>query len=150
MALHGTAWRDMARRGMQGRGIARHGVPESRTHTSRAEADDPVDRITRLVRYIFEALQNDRIFWGLFYSLRSQPAVMAVLGDPFRLWTGRLRDLFVTNFREAGGATPEVDALILYSLIEGTIQQYLLDPETYPLDTISERIVEQFGRPSVS
>ena len=32
---------------------------------------------------------------------------MATQGDSFRLWTGRLRDLFVTNLRASRRATPE-------------------------------------------
>ena len=112
------------------------------------QVDDPVDRIARIVRYIFSALREDRIFWGLFYGLRSQPAVMEALGDSFRLWTGRLRDMFVTNLRASGRATPEIDSLMLYSLIEGTIHQYLLDPERYPLGLIVERIIAQYGRPT--
>ncbi|MDX1522714.1 MAG: TetR/AcrR family transcriptional regulator [Anaerolineae bacterium] len=107
---------------------------------------DPAAKITYLVRYIFGALQADRSFWGLFYSLRSQPAVMAVLGDSFRLWTGRLRMLFTEYLTQSGRESPEIAAYVLYSLIEGTIQQYLLDPEPYPLEAVVERIIGEYGQ----
>jgi len=109
------------------------------------EIEAPLARINFLVRTIFETLQNDPTFWGLFYSLRSQPAVTAVLGEAFLLWTRRLRDLFVQFFREAGRENPEIEAYFLYSLIEGTIQQYLLDPENYPLTSMVERIFAYIG-----
>ncbi|MDX1435410.1 MAG: hypothetical protein R3335_01270 [Anaerolineales bacterium] len=109
-------------------------------------ADNPNVRITNILLYIFNALQDDQAFWELFYSLRSQPAVMAVLGDDFRSWTGELLDLLTVNLREAGWAEPEVEALVLFSLIEGTILQYLLDPSSYPLDTIVGRILERYSK----
>lgn len=116
--------------------------------TAFAEATEhtaPSERIKRLLHTMFDILKRDRDFWALFYMMRTQPAIMEVLGDSFRLWTQRLRDRFVADLQAAGRPEPEVDALILYSLIEGTIQQYLLDPVNYPLDIVSRRIIEQFG-----
>ena len=105
--------------------------------------EPPLAKINFLVTTIFETLQQDPIFWGLFYSLRSQPAVTAVLGDAFRLWTGHLRGLFIQNFQEAGRKDPEIEAYFLYSLVEGAIQQYLLDPDNYPIDNIVTQIINQ-------
>jgi AcrR family transcriptional regulator len=101
-------------------------------------------RVATLVQTIFTMLESDRDFWALFYMLRSQPAIMQVLGNSFRLWATRLRDLFINELRGAGRAEPEVDAYMLYSLVEGTIQQYLLDPDDYLLDVVSKRIVQDF------
>lgn len=105
---------------------------------------DPDERLATLLRVLFTMLEQDREFWGLFYMLRTQPAIMNVLGDSFRRLTKRLRDLFIAELRAAGREDPEMEALILYSLIEGTIQQYLLDPAHYPLDGVVKKISEQF------
>jgi hypothetical protein len=69
---------------------------------------------------------------------------MAIVGDALREWTRRMRELFTTELRNLGRAEPELDALILYSLIEGTIQQYLLDPNEYPLALVTEHIIAQY------
>lgn len=103
------------------------------------------ERIPGLLWAMFAMLEEDQEFWALFQMLRSQPAITAVVGDAFRRWTRRLRNLFTVELRGAGRDEPEVDALILYSLIEGTIQQYLLDPDEYPLSTVAERIVGEYG-----
>lgn len=105
----------------------------------------PGRRISAIVGTIFGMLESDREFWGLFYMLRTQPAIMAILGDSFRHWTGRLRDLFIAELRGTGRADPEIEALLLYSLVEGTIQQYLLDPANYPLEVVAGRIIDQYG-----
>jgi len=107
-------------------------------------ADTPQAKVAGIVCYIFDALAADRPFWGMFYSLRSQPAVTAVLGDEIRIWIKRLRDLFISFFTESGRETAVIDAYILYSLIEGTIQQYLLEPDSYPLDQVIAQLLAQF------
>jgi hypothetical protein len=89
-------------------------------------------------------LVEDKPFWSLFQMLRGQPAIMAILGDAFRQWTRRLRELFTAEFKKLDRADPELEALILYSLIEGTIQQYLLDPDEYPLALVTEHIVAMY------
>ena len=103
----------------------------------------PKERLINLCRAIFQTLKEDATFWGLFYSMRWQPAVMSVLGDQFRRWTDQLRLLFEGNLRLLRVANPEIEAQLLYCLIEGAIQQYLLEPTTYPLDAVAER-VEQY------
>jgi AcrR family transcriptional regulator len=105
---------------------------------------EPQERLAALLGTIFALLESDRDFWGLFYMMRTQPAIMELLGDSFREWTARLRDLFTAELQAAGRQEPEVDALMLYSLIEGTIQQYLLDPPNYPLELIVETIISQY------
>ena len=105
---------------------------------------EPGRRIPNLLRAMFGMLEEDRAFWTLFQMLRGQPAIVAILGDAFRQWTRRLGQLFTAELRSAGRVEPELDALILYSLIEGTIQQYLLDPDEYPLAQVTERIVAQY------
>lgn len=107
----------------------------------------PGERLAALLRAMFDLLVSDEPFWSLFYMLRSQPAITGVLGNDFRLWTARLRDLFVGELRQAGRTDPELDALLLYSLIEGTIQQYLLDPANYPIEQVSAAIIAQYGQP---
>lgn len=108
-------------------------------------AAEPGRRIAGLLRSMFDLLERDRDFWALFYMMRGQPSVMELLGDSFRLWTTRLRDLFVAEFTCANHQEPILNALLLYSLVEGTIQQYLLDPDNYPLAAVTERIISEFG-----
>lgn len=100
----------------------------------------PPNRLPALVDALLDQLVAERDFWALFYMLRAQPDVMAALGDEFREWTGRLRDLFITNLRAADRPDPIVDGYLLYSMLEGTIQQYLLDPKNYPLNKVKVAI----------
>lgn len=106
----------------------------------------PAQRLETILRTMFGLLTKDAPFWSLFYMLRTQPAIMAILGDSFRVWTERLRDIFVAELTHQGHSDPQLSAYLLYSLIEGTIQQYLLDPEQYPLVNVVDEIVAQYAR----
>ena len=117
----------------------------SQTFTTAYEKSAPQNRLANLLRAMFDILSGEEAFWSLFYMLRSQPSIMPVLGDDFRLWTKRLRDLLEEELQQAGRADPPMEALLLYSLIEGTIQQYLLDPDNYPLDQVATEIIVRFG-----
>lgn len=118
--------------------------------TTAYQGSEPGNRLANLLQMMFTLLTDDNAFWALFYMLRSQPAIMRLLGDDFRMWTHRLRGLFEVELDQIGRTNPELDALLLYSLIEGTIQQYLLSPTTYPLDKVVAQIIIQFCNPSTT
>ena len=120
----------------------------SDTFTVAYEQSELTGRLAHLLRAMFALLARDEAFWSLFYMLRTQPAIMRVLGDDFRIWTARLRDLLTAELQQLGRAEPDLDAFLLYSLIEGTIQQYLLEPTTYPLDRVVAEIIAQYGTAS--
>lgn len=104
----------------------------------------PPHRLRAVLTAIFGLLASDPPFWTLFYALRSQPTIMRLLGDEFRLSTMRMRIYFESELAAAGRSQPRLDALLLYSVVEGTIQQYLLYPSTYPLEAMVQHIIDQF------
>ncbi|HSH02573.1 MAG TPA: TetR/AcrR family transcriptional regulator, partial [Anaerolineae bacterium] len=104
----------------------------------------PQQRLTATLQAIFTLLGQNPHFWQLFYMLRPQPAIDVLLGDYFRQWTTSLRAYFVMDLTALGHPQPTIAAYLLYSLIEGTIQQYLLDPDNYPLATVSQEIINQY------
>ena len=105
----------------------------------------PGERLPKLLHAIFDLLAGEQEFSALFYMLRTQPAIMAVLGDDFRQRTASLRGCFMDELDRAGWPEPALEAYYLYSVVEGAIQQYLLDPANYPLTEIVEKMILQFG-----
>ena len=105
----------------------------------------PDEVLANLLHTIFDLLASEPEFWALFYMLRTQPAIMAVLGNDFRQRTALLRTCFVDELAKVGWAEPELEAYYLYSVVEGAIQQYLLDPANYPLADIVEKMISRFG-----
>ena len=47
--------------------------------------------------------------------------------------------------REDGFDRPELEATILFALIDGVAQHYVLEPERYPLDEVLETMVTRYA-----
>lgn len=108
---------------------------------------EALERLAGVLRAMFDLLAVNPAAWSLFIMMRAQPAIQRELGDDFLLWTQRLRDLFESELHLAGRADPVLDALLLYSLVDGAIQQYLLDPDNYPLDAVTGAMIGRYAGP---
>ena len=113
---------------------------------ARAErAPDPRDRIEQLVRGAFAILRENVDFWRLSYGVRMQAAVLEGLGEAVHDWTATIRRTLEGYCREAGVDRPELEAAVLFAVIDGVSQHYVLDPEHYPLDDVAELLVARYG-----
>jgi hypothetical protein len=111
-------------------------------------AKTPSERIERLVRSAFEILDTNRDFWRTSYGVRMQPSVVAGLGKRLRTWTTTIQATLARYLAEAGSRQPDVDAALLFALIDGASQHYVLDPTGYPLDEVADGIIALFTRKS--
>jgi AcrR family transcriptional regulator len=105
--------------------------------------DDPDPRV-RLAHYIrgsFAVLRRNLSFWRLSYHVRMQPGVAEGLGPKLAEWTAAIRAELERHMVAIGRPDPAVEAEILFALIDGVSQHYVLEPETYPLDAVADRIV---------
>ena len=120
-------------------------MADVRASFAEAEAEGtPRERIERLVRASFAILRRRETFWRLSYGVRMQEAVLAGLGDRVLAWTGEIRGVLEGYLRAAGFPDPETEAALLFALIDGVSQHYVLDPGRYPLDAVIERIVARY------
>ena len=107
-------------------------------------APSPAQRIEQLVRGAFTILRRNQDFWRLSYGLRMQPGVVAGLGKRTSEWTTAIRETLAGYLRELGTDQPELDAAVLFALIDGVSQHYVLEPSTYPLDAVADQIIRRF------
>jgi AcrR family transcriptional regulator len=112
-----------------------------------AAAAPPSDRVAKLVRAALAGVQRDLPFWRLTYAVRMQPAVLAALGPDVQAWSESIRAALATAFRDLGDPAPDVEAAVLFGLIDGVAQHFALDPEHYPLEDVTDRIVLAFATP---
>lgn len=122
-------------------------VADVRESFARAEASgEPGERIERLIRVSFALIREHMAFWRLSYGVRMQATVLAGLGDLLQEWTGEIRGTLERYFHEAGASNPAIEAIILFALLDGIAQHFVLDPEHYPLDEVTEQIVARYCR----
>lgn len=111
-----------------------------------ASEGSPQQQLEQLIRASFEIVQRHLHFWKLFYSIRFQPAVLVGLDSEIQEWSDSIRTVLQQHFAELGAADPEVEAALLFGLIDGVAQHYALDPERYPLEAVVAAIVAQYCR----
>jgi len=114
-----------------------------------AQAEDganPQIQIERLIRAAFAIVRRRRAFWKLIYGIRMQGAVVAALGDTLIALSNESRATIERYCRAAGLPQPEIEGAILFALIDGVAQHYVLDPDNYPLDVVADTLVARYNR----
>ncbi|HWQ12315.1 MAG TPA: TetR/AcrR family transcriptional regulator [Roseiflexaceae bacterium] len=124
--------------------IFRASMRDVRESFAVAEAAAPGERIEALIRGAFGILRRNLDFWRLSYAVRMQSPALAALGDDVRAWTEQIHRTLAGYFREAGAPNPEVEAAILFALIDGVSQHFALDPQRYPLDAVADALVARY------
>jgi len=126
--------------------LVQQSMADVRLSFLRAEdATDPHRQIERLIRAAFAIVQRKRTFWKLIYAVRMQGAVVASLGDALIAASSEIRTTLERYCRTAGLRQPEIEAAILFALIDGVAQHYVLDPDNYPLDAVTEALVARYN-----
>lgn len=100
--------------------------------------------VERIVRTALALVQERRDFWRLSYGVRMQASVLRALGGALPDWTAEIRATLEQALRASGSAQPTVDAALLFASIDGVAQHYVLDPEGYPLQAVTEALVARF------
>lgn len=103
----------------------------------------PPEKLELLIRGSFALVQRDRDFWKVSYGVRMQSAVLADLGPSIGTWTESVRLGLSAILAEAGIAQPEVEAHILFALIDGISQHMVLDAN-YPIDEVTTLLLKRF------
>lgn len=111
-----------------------------------AEAEpDPARRPEALIRASFEIVRRNMEFWRLSYGARMQRSVLDALGSSLADWTSAIHARLLVFLGEAGFEDAAIEASVLFGLIDGISQHYVLDPEHYPIDVITEHVVRRYA-----
>jgi hypothetical protein len=74
-----------------------------------------------------------------------QAPVLSDLGDGLQRWTETITRTLRGYLQEDGFDEPKLEARVLFALIDGVAQHYVLDPAGYPLEEVVERIVSWYA-----
>jgi AcrR family transcriptional regulator len=127
------------------RAIFEQSMQDVQESFQRAEEAPPGQRTVALVRAAFELLERNQRFWRLSYGVRMQAPVLSDLGDGLQRWTETITRTLRGYLQEDGFDEPKLEARVLFALIDGVAQHYVLDPAGYPLEEVVERIVSWYA-----
>lgn len=99
------------------------------------------------VSFIFrlkKLIDENRSFWQLLAGLLTQPGTLSSLQSVHIEGYSEINKLLYEYFAELGCDDPKFEMLYCTSLLQGAFLQYILSPETYPIDDIIARIVKTY------
>jgi AcrR family transcriptional regulator len=108
------------------------------------EEPDPRRALERIIRMSFDAIRQNMDFWKLSYIVRLQPSANADLAKEIPIWKEAVRQAIEAQFRAIGTNRPATQAIVLFALIDGVGHQYVMAPESYPLEAVTEEIVATY------
>jgi AcrR family transcriptional regulator len=114
-----------------------------------AEEAPKGERTAALIRAAFAGVERNQRFWRISYGVRMQGAVLADLGEGLHRWTAEIHHTLQGYLREDGFDEPEIEGALLFAVIDGVSQHYVLDPKRYPLAQVMERLLARYTKPSV-
>jgi len=89
-------------------------------------------------------IDENRSFWQLLAGLLTQPGTLSSLKSVHIEGYSDINKLLYEYFAELGCDDPKFEMLYCTSLLQGAFLQYILSPETYPIDDIIARIVKTY------
>ena len=102
------------------------------------------ERFIELVEKNFRLLREEISYWSLYISVITQPAVMALVKEDIFEVVGPFLSALTGYYTRQGIKNPEVQSLLFGAMLDGVAIDYMLSPETYPLDKIEKLIIEKF------
>ncbi|HOE04788.1 MAG TPA: TetR/AcrR family transcriptional regulator [Bacteroidales bacterium] len=99
------------------------------------------------VSFIFrlkKLIDENRSFWQLLAGLLTQPGTLSSLQSVHIEGYSEINKLLYEYFAELGCDDPKFEMLYCTSLLQGAFLQYILSPDTYPIDDIIARIVKTY------
>ena len=109
-----------------------------------ADSAAPAERLAALLRAATAIVKRRRDFWALSYGVRMQREVLTALGPKLFVWTDEIHRVLERYLKAVGWQQPEHEARLLFAQIDGLLQHYVLDPDRYPIDALTERLVDRY------
>ena len=101
-------------------------------------------RIASLVRNAMDIVLANEEFWRVLYCIRMERSVSEGLRPVLAAWTSGIVGQLTQLLTEAGVAAAEIEARMLFAVIDGACQHMLLEPDTYPRQAMIDAIVRRF------
>jgi AcrR family transcriptional regulator len=101
-------------------------------------------KLERLIWRSFALVQEQRDFWRLTYATRFQPDVLAGLAPALGEWVQMIRQTLEAHLQAVGAANPAADAVLLFAAIDGISQHYVMEPDSYPLEAVTDALIARF------
>lgn len=101
-------------------------------------------QIEQMIIQTTSHLKKNTTFWRLYLFLLHQSVVQKKLQKLYKKMREDYMNYFVKLFVEIGSKNPEMDAMMLGTMFDGIGFNYVTAPKGYPLDEMTDYLIEVF------
>ena len=107
---------------------------------------NPEEIIQDIIYFIKESIQEKTEFWVLYsrfaFQLRNNDALKSSLLEEEKNYNMAMAKILA----DLGFEDPEIEAIKFNNLLDGVALNYVLRPESYPLDDVLENVLKMYKR----
>ena len=92
----------------------------------------------------FRILQENLDYWKLYFSTILQPAVFKLVSTKYSHFQPSLKAVMTEYFKRKDIKDSEAEAEYFDALLDGIFLNYVMNPETFPLETMKELVIKRF------
>lgn len=92
----------------------------------------------------FRILTGHPNYWKLYFAILMQPAVYKLAHEKLSEHMPWQRAVFEEYFRQKGVENPGDEAMYLDALFDGICLNYIMNPESFPMDKMKKLIIKRF------
>ncbi len=94
----------------------------------------------------FRILQENIQYWKLYFSTFLQPEVFSIMKDKLFMIIEGLLKILEQYFKNKGAENPALEARMYCAFLDGISINYIMYPESFPLEEVKKYIIEKFGK----
>ncbi len=111
---------------------------------ARGKVPDPPAYLSEVIHQWFAMIRSEPSLIRLGAQFHTDPALQKVIRNKLLEYDRTFMPLFNDIFRRLGSLDPEVETLVLGSIMDGIALNYAATPEAYPLGRIERHLVKQY------
>lgn len=96
------------------------------------------------IREIFRIMKENLKFWKLFWAITFQPTAYKLVEKKSAELNGPLIQIMNEYFKESRFEKPVAETYMFAALLNGIALSYVMTPETYPIDTVVNELIERY------
>ena len=97
---------------------------------------------------MFDHLKNNQKFWKLYFSISLQPEIYPLIKEKIDELSQPIMSMVVQYFEKMGFKDPRTETMIFAALLDGVGFHFIMDPDSYPLETIKQTLIARYVKHS--
>lgn len=102
------------------------------------------DELRFFIEETFRTIETDISFWKIYFSVLYQPQVLKIVGEKFWEIINPVLKILENYFERNNFKNPEIETRFFGALIDGICINYVVDPDSFPLEKIKQKVIELY------